>query len=138
MTKGRSNCPSGVPEGAERRMEDGDNISCQRTIRESQQTAAISLQASSECNERYKQCSNATLLYLSKQRGAQRRSVTNVTNVTHFRVRVSTFRKNILSSLSFLKILFLYFVILKILRTFAGGIVWKGKYSAKNTKIFSN
>ena len=65
-------------------------------------------------------------------------SVTNVTNVTHFRVRVSTFRKNILSSLSFLKILFLYFVILKILRTLAGGIVWKGKYSAKNTKIFSN
>ena len=74
----------------------------------------------------------------SVQRGAQRQSVTNVTNVTHFRVRVSTFRKNILSSLSFLKILFLYFVILKILRTFAGGIVWKGKYSAKNTKIFSN
>ena len=37
-------------------------------------------------SERYKQCSNAALFSQK-----QRQSVTNVTNVTHFRVRVSTF-----------------------------------------------
>ena len=36
----------------------------------------------------YKQSSHAAL-FSQKQRGAQRQSVTNVTNVTHFRVRIT-------------------------------------------------
>ena len=47
---------------------------------------------SSELSERYKQCSSV-LVFISKQRGAQRRSVTNVTNVTHFRVRIPRYKQ---------------------------------------------
>ena len=68
-----------------------DIICCQRTIRESQQTAAISLQASSEQCERYKQCSNAFAAALFSHK--QRQSVTNVTNVTHFRVRIPRYKQ---------------------------------------------
>ena len=60
-----------VERGSQCGQSNGDSISCQRTIRESQQTAAISLQAS------------------SKARSDKAASNASVTNVTHFRVRIT-------------------------------------------------
>ena len=71
-----------VERGSQCGEQDGDSISCQRTIRESQQTAAISLQASSDEAASGASVTNSavTCWHLCQ----------NVTNVTHLRVRVST------------------------------------------------
>ena len=69
--------------GSQGGQSDGDSISCQRTIRESQQTAAISLQASSKARSD-EAVSGASVTNSAVSSWHLCQIVTNVTNVTHF------------------------------------------------------